>query len=238
MTGSAEVASGQPASEMAREKPLLELIGSAQAGFRARLDGLHKTQGGLERAQYVAYLSMQVHLTRNVQKYFYRIAAHPDVTTVSSLRKFLLRFGTDEAPHYKIALKDLADLGEKCLPKPFTVELWHAYFEKILDRRPFLRLGAACYLENLAGTSGEAISTLFAHSPYLRPANMRFFLIHKHESDKLDHGNQILNEMRSAKLSDAQWADLASGAEKAHVLYTMMVDEALGGSRTNTLPPV
>ena len=212
----------------AQDQELLALVQECQAEFRSVLSGVLERQGGLTKVQYVNYLSMQVHLTKRVQKYFYSAAAHPSVQGRKALRSFLLKFGTEEAPHFRIALHDLKDLGESLAPITFPVELWHAYFGRVVETRPFLRLGAACYLENLAGTSGDVIDALFKGSLYLRPSNMRFFLIHKHETTKLDHGNLILKVMREADLGEKEWADLVEGARKAAVLYTMMVTPVLG----------
>lgn len=209
------------------EKMLMSMIEKAQEEFKERLDGVYKKQGKLTKKQYVSYLSMQVHLTRNVQRYFFLIGASPSVMTKPKLRKFVLNFGVEEAPHYKIALKDLRALGEPLEDKTFAVELWHAYFTSVVEKRPFLRLGAACFLENVAGKSGEVIDALFKGSEFLNPACLRFFLIHKHESQKLDHGNMILNVIREATLSEDEWKDLVEGAKKAGFLYGLMVNDAL-----------
>ena len=210
-----------------QDASLMHVIDDAQSEFRTVLSALYESQGCLTRSQYAAYLGMQTHLTRSVQKYFLRIAAHPAVMKRAGLRRFVMKFAVEEAPHYRIAMKDLEALGEPLCEVPFAVELWHAYFSSIVDARPFVRLGAACYLENVAGKSSDVIERLFAGSTYLRPNNMRFFLIHKHETDKLDHGNMILDALRQANLRTSHWADLAEGAAKARILYKMMMDWAL-----------
>jgi hypothetical protein len=171
---------------------------------------------------------MQVHLTRNVHRYFFLVAANPAVMKRPALRKFALKFGVDEAPHYKIAMNDLRALGDSLQSQTFAVELWHSYFKSVVEKRPFLRLGAACFLENVAGKAGNTIDSLFRASDFLKPACMKFFLIHKHESQKLDHGSLILNVMKEAKLNEKEGCDLLEGAKKAHFLYSLMVRDALG----------
>lgn len=209
------------------ERELESLIEKSQGEFKGKLEALLRAQGGLTRDQYVSYLSMQYHLTKHVQKYFFLIAAHPAVMKRPNLRKFALKFGVDEAPHYRIASKDLTALGEPLREKTFAVELWHVYFSSVVEKSPFLRLGAACFLENIAGASGSVIDALFRGSTFLTPACMRFFLIHKHESQSLDHGNMILNVIRESGLTEKEGRDLVEGARKAKLLYGLMVDESL-----------
>jgi hypothetical protein len=83
-----------------------------------------------------------------------RAAALGDLARKKALRKFLFDFANEEELHYLVAAGDLARMGLPILAEPFDVTLWHAYFRSIVDERPFIRLGAACVLENLAG--GEA----------------------------------------------------------------------------------
>lgn len=228
MNVSIPLPSDASASVLASARALEAFLEGERARFRALLAALVARGEGLRMAEYVGYLSMQVHLTRGVERYFFRACAHPDVMSRPRLREFLYRFGVEEAPHYAIALRDLADLGAECGPMPFGVELWHAYFGGVVDARPFLRLGAACYLENLAGASIAEIDSLFASSPFLRPGNTRFFVIHKHESDKLDHGNEILRAMAEAGLTADHWADLVQGARNAAAIYGTLVAAILG----------
>jgi hypothetical protein len=206
---------------------LLSVLELGRTDFKSKVDKILHLQGGFSLAQYSAFLGMQVHLTKEVQRYFFRIAAHPDILSRTRLRSFAINFGIEEAPHYEIAIKDIEELGQSLCAIPFWVEAWHAYFFSIVDARPFVRLGAACFLENVATTSSVSIEVLLKGTRFLTPKNTRFIAIHKHESTNLNHGEQILEEMEAANLIECHWADLTEGAEKARILYGQMCDWAM-----------
>jgi predicted GNAT family N-acyltransferase len=127
-------------------QPVLAVIQVAQQEFRKLLLAMRET-GGVTRERYVRYLSMQYHLTKEVQRPFMAIAAHPVLARRKKLRDFLYAFALEEEPHFAVAADDLDNLGEKPLPIPFDTELWWAYFNSAIGTRPFVRLGAACVLE-------------------------------------------------------------------------------------------
>jgi hypothetical protein len=175
--------------------------------------------------QYVRYLSMQYHLTRGVQWYFITAASHPDMARRRKLRSFLFNFANEEELHYLVAANDLRHFGRDPLPEPFDVMLWHAYFEKVVRHRPFIRLGAACILENIsAGVAREPTNRALS-APFLTRENTKFLVLHQHEA--LPHGDQIVDALANGSLTDAHFADLLDGARKGTVLYLRMADWAL-----------
>src|SRR5688572_11082014 len=129
---------------------LMDVITAAQEELAIVL-GKALASGPLSVSQYQRYLSMQYHLTRGVQGYFLRAAAHDDLARRRRLRRFLFDFANEEELHYQVAEADLQRMGLPVLPLPLDVTLWHAHFGAVVDRWPFLRLGAACVLENIAG---------------------------------------------------------------------------------------
>lgn len=126
-----------------------EIIEDARRRFAALLEE-SLARGPTTLEQYVRYLSMQYHLTKGVQRYFITAAAHSDLARRKKLRTFLFNFANEEELHYLIAANDLRKLGRDPLPEPFDVSLWHAYFQRVVVDRPFIRLGAACILENIS----------------------------------------------------------------------------------------
>jgi hypothetical protein len=194
-----------------------KVVKAGQAEFRAYLEAA-EGDGGLSRERYVRYLSMQHHLTNGVQRHFFAAASHPDLAHRRQLRRFLVEFANEEELHYQIAAKDLEALGVEPLPPPLDVKLWWAYFDKVVHDRPFLRLGATCILENIAGTAGDVITRLFAAAPYLTPRNTRFFTIHRHD-ETLPHGDQILAALEAAGLDPRHFDDLQEGAETGLTIY-------------------
>ena len=137
----------------------LPIIAEAQSRFGQLLT--RATGGGpLSRQQYHRFLSMQYHLTRGVQRYFMSAAAHPDLAGRKPLRKFLFDFANEEEQHYLVAAADLAEMGLEPLGQAIDIALWHAFFESVVRDRPFIRLGAACILENISG--GKARSAIQA----------------------------------------------------------------------------
>ncbi len=206
-------------------KPILEVVETAKSLFRGRLEQL-QTSGGMTREAYVRYLSFQYHLTKGVQRHFLKVAAHPRLAGKNTLREFLFKFGLEEEPHYKVAEVDLQRLGEKPLPCPVDVSMWWAYFDQIVEQRPFVRLGATCVLENLGAGAGALGHHLLDHAPFLNKSNTRFITIHFHEL--LPHGDQILSALDRVSLGAEDMAELVEGANVGSIIYMRLAMWALG----------
>lgn len=203
---------------------LMEVIRASQCEFAALLRRA-RTSGRLTIQQYQRYLSMQYHTTRGVQGYFMRAAAHGDLVRKKALRKFLFDFANEEEQHYLVAAGDLARMNLPVLAEPFDVTLWHAYFRSVVDERPFIRLGAACVLENLAGGDAREETRAALVAPFLNVANTRFVVLHQHEA--IPHGDQIVGALSSAGLDPAQTADLVVGAKQGMVMFLRLIEWAL-----------
>ena len=134
---------------------------------------------------------------KGVQRDFLKVAGHPRLSGKAGLRSFLFKFGLEEEAHYKVAEIDLDRMGEKPLPCPLDVSLWWAYFDQIVEHRPFVRLGATCVLENLGAGAGALGHRLLDEAPFLNKGNTRFLTIHFHEL--LPHGDQIINALTSVE---------------------------------------
>jgi len=205
-------------------KSILKIIERSQFEFGSLLQRALDASP-LTRQQYQRYLSMQYHLTRGVQSYFLRAAAHSDLVRKKRLRKFLFDFANEEEQHYLVAANDLAKLGLPLLEEPFDVLLWHVYFRSLVDEHPFLRLGAASVLENLSGGSARHITRLALKAPFLNSENTKFLVLHQHEA--LPHGDQIVSALEAADLSSHQIEQLGLGARQGMVLYLRMAEWAL-----------
>jgi hypothetical protein len=205
----------------------LKALRSTIEGMRSRFTDLltWHTADGLEREVYCRYLSMQFHLTKDVQRYFLFAAGNRDFAKLRRLRKFLVDFANEEELHYQLARSDLVALGEAPSPEPFDVELWHAYFSTIVLTRPFVRLGAASVLENLSDPLNRPQIRALLRAPFLSEANTKFLVLHMHEV--LPHGDQILDALEREDLTAAQSDDLIEGAKKGGVLYLRMAEWAL-----------
>jgi hypothetical protein len=203
---------------------LHDCIAAAQRRF-AELLSCSLAERPPSREQYVRYLSFQYHLTRDVQVSFLAAAGHRDMARRRNLREFLYRFANEEELHYLVAAKDLAAFGTAPLPINIDVELWHAYFRSVMHERPFVRLGAAAVVENIAaGPAGEWLRKAL-RGDFLDRANTRFITLHQNET--LPHGPRILGELARADLKPRHIADLLEGARKATVLYLRMAEWAL-----------
>lgn len=205
------------------------IVAKAKKDLRVLLlDGLNT--GGLTPERYQRFLSMQYHLTNGVQKHFFAIAAHPDMSHKKGLRKFLLNFGDEEETHYLIAKKDLENLDLPLLPPNLDVKIWWAFFNSIVTERPFVRLGATCILENISGGNGDIIQQMVQKTPYLNPRNMRFLIIHQHE--EIPHGDQILDALEQANLTEENIRDLEEGAEIGRTMYLRLFSWVINGVDT------
>jgi hypothetical protein len=205
-------------------KTLAGAIDNSRSLFRALLKR-HVSSDGASMEQYKRYLTMQFHLTREVQTYFIAAAGHRDLARRRHLRKFLIEFANEEELHYLVAANDLAALGLEVGPMPFDVVLWHSYFKSIVSQRPFVRLGAACILENISGGEAREETNRALKAPFLNRANSKFLVLHQHET--LPHGDQILDALDRADLSEAHLSDLAFGASAGTVIYLRMAEWAL-----------
>jgi hypothetical protein len=199
---------------------LLDVITAAQAEL-AKLLRQALASGPLSIAQYQRYLSMQYHLTRGVHGYFLRAAAHEDFARKRPLRRFLFDFANEEEQHYLVAAGDLRRMDLPLLDEPLDVTLWHAHFRAIVDEHPFLRLGAACVLENLSGGVAKEAAREALKAPFLTVDNTKFVVLHMHEAQP--HGDQIVTVLAEARLNDAQMDDLVIGAKQGMVLYLRMM---------------
>lgn len=203
---------------------LTHAITDAQERFAALLSRA-LTEAPLTIVQYQRYLSMQYHLTRGVQSYFLRAAAHASLARRRALRRFLFDFAAEEEHHHLVAAADLERMGMPLLPEPLDVTLWHAHFRTVVDEWPFLRLGAACVLENLSGGAARDATRAALAAPFLTRENTRFVVLHLHEAQP--HGEQIVAALAAAAPDDAEIDDLATGARQATVLYLRMMEWVL-----------
>lgn len=201
----------------------LKVVGDARQRFESILSLLMQ-KSGLTPEVYQRFLSMEFHLTRDVQRYFITAAAHHSLRTMKGLRRFLLKLANEEELHYVVAGNDLQKLGLPILPMPFDVELWHAFFSQVVKERPFVRLGAAIVLENMASEKNHALLKKTLNQPFLNASNTKFLVLHMHET--LPHGHQIIQAISDEALTLKQLADLAEGARKGAILYLRMVEWA------------
>lgn len=201
------------------------LIENAQSEFRERLIAYLEDNAD-RRDAYQRYLTFQYHMTKGVQSYFFRVAASPKLSKKRALRQFFVQFANEEELHYLVAASDLGAMGLEVMPEPFDVTLWHAYFNAIVDERPFVRVGAALILENISdGKAREAVQKALSDD-FLNRANTKFLVLHMHET--LPHGEQLMEALTSVQLEDADIDDLILGAKQGTILYLRMVDWALG----------
>lgn len=189
----------------------------AQKLFREKLQEM-QNNGGLTKERYTRFLSMQYHLTKGVQKHFMAIAANSLTARKKNLRKWLINFAQEEEFHFEIAKADLKDLGLEPLSIPFDTQLWWNYFDSIIQTRPFIRLGATCILENIADGSADVLDGMIKTSDFLTPKNLRFLTIHRH-GPNLAHGDQILEALSTAELSEEELQDVLLGAQRATIFY-------------------
>ena len=207
--------------------PLRTQIAAAQALFAQLLESALRA-GPVTVEQYCRYLSMQYHLTKDVQAYFFAAAANSALAKRRKLRRFLAEFANEEELHYLVAANDLLAFGRRPLAEPFDVTLWHAYFRSVVGTRPFLRLGAAAILENLSAGVAREPARRALSAPFMTRDNTKFLVLHQHETNP--HGQQILDALAAETLTSAELDDLFLGAKQGTILYLRMarwaVDEA------------
>ncbi len=204
-----------------------EKISKAQLLFKERMIAIQE-QGGLTRERYIRFLTCQYHLTKGVQRHFYRIAAHSSLARKKPLRDWLVQFAREEEFHFDIAKKDLEQLDSQPLECPFDVALWWLYFDSVVDERPYIRLGGTCILENISNTSSEVIDQSLATSDFLTAQNTRFLTIHRH-GPNLDHGNEIINNLEASQPDEDELRDLELGCEYATSFYLRFMSWMMTG---------
>ena len=208
-----------PRQDEGQLAPLRAQIAASQVLFAQLLESAVRT-GPVSVEQYCRYLSMQYHLTKDVQAYFFAVAANSALARRRKLRRFLCEFANEEELHYLVAGNDLLALGRRPLPEPFDVTLWHSYFRSIVATRPFVRLGAAAILEKLSAGVAREPARRALSAPFMTKDNTKFLVLHQHETNP--HGEQILAALESANLSPAELSDLFLGARQGTVLYLRM----------------
>lgn len=197
-------------------KDINNAVKTVNAEFRQQIESSGIATAGFSLGQYTRYLQMQYHLVKDVQKQFFQIAAHPEIFRKSGLRKFLLEFGSEEGPHYRMAERDLKNLGQGLGTSPLDVKLWWCYFEKVIHEKPLMRLGATCILENIGSAVGDLVDSAIAHTEFVDKANTTFLILHKHEV--VNHGELILDELEKAKLSESELNDVLFGLIESRIM--------------------
>lgn len=208
-------------------KEIKDSVKKAQEEFRSLIEGSEIANKGLEKDQYIRYLQMQYHLVRDVQKQFFEIAGHHDIFDKRKFSEFLIEFGTVEGPHFKMAARDLKALDADLGTAPLDVKLWWSYFEKLIKEKPLFRLGGTCVLENVGSAVGDLIDAALAKSPFLDQKNTTFLILHKHEV--LNHGDEIIEAIENAQLSESELGDIKIGIEESKVLFFRMFHWVLKG---------
>lgn len=187
---------------------------------------------GLQIEQYVRYLQMQYHLTKGVQETFLALAAHSESRAYKKLRPFLINFAYEEEMHFKLAEKDLKNLGAQTGEIPFLVEVWWAYQRQAVANKPLERLGATAVLENVGNFAAPIIKELMGSASFITKKNTTFTQVHMHEA--LPHGDQILDALANENFSPLHQKQLLEGAERATWLYaTCIYDWIISGSLIN-----
>lgn len=189
-----------------------------------------KQNANLTGEPYLRFLSMQYHLTKDVQKDMFTVAASPHLLKHRKLRDFLYNFGLEEEPHFLLAKKDLKDLGHEPLPVSLDVKLWKGYFAQVCYQQPFIRLGGTCVLESIGTGVADIIHGVLKDSSTAINRSSRFLRIHLHTAEGLNHGEQIMEALEGAKLNASELAQLEQGATEAMVVYLRLIHWVLHGS--------
>jgi len=204
-----------------------DAVEQVNAEFRIQIENSGVADSGFSLEQYTRYLQMQYHLVKDVQKQFYQIAAHPDIFNKGSFRRFLLEFGTEEGPHYRMAERDLNNLQQQNGDCPLDVKLWWCYFEQVVKEKPLMRLGATCILENIGSAVGDLVDSAINKTIFLNKKNTTFLILHKHEV--VNHGDLILDELEKARLDDAEYADVMNGLTESRTMVLRIFHWVLYG---------
>ncbi|OAB55233.1 hypothetical protein AY600_14140 [Phormidium willei BDU 130791] len=205
---------------------LHSLVRQARDAMAERLAALNAA-GGMSEDQYVRYLSMQYHLTKDVQRVFMIAASHPDFSSRRALRDYLFRIGIEEEPHFRIAEEDVQGLGRSLVEMPLDLRLWHAHFNALIHDRPLVRIGAHCVLENIVVGLEEKVMGLLSQAPFVTRQTSRFVVLHTHAD--APHGQDIFRVLEAAKLDARHLADLVEGARDGGTMFLRLIDWSVSG---------
>ena len=199
-------------------------IVEAQARFAAMLQVFLQNRVA-DKATYQRYLSMQYHLSKGIQRDFMMAAAHSDLNKRRTLRAFLVEFANERELHYLVAANDLHMLGLELLPEPLDATLWHAYFDRTVAERPFVRLGAAATVENIGGGAAQPWAKAALAAKFLNRDNTKFLALN--EDEETPSGDQVLAALDATNLREHHISDMVLGAKQGAVMYLRMMDWAL-----------
>lgn len=212
-------------------KRIESILVKAQNQLSAMLIAAIKRDKQITAEPYARFLSMQYHLTKDVQKDMFTVAASPALAKHRKLRDFLYNFGIEEEPHFLLAEKDLKDLGHaEPLTIPLDVKLWKGYFAQVCYQQPFIRLGGTCVLESIGTGVADIIHGVLKDSSTVINRSSRFLRIHLHTAEGFNHGEQVMEALEGAKLNESELAQLEQGATEAMVVYLRMIHWVLHGS--------
>ena len=203
---------------------LKHVIAEAQSRYAALLESFVKTRIA-DKAIYQRYLSMQYHLTKGIQRDFMLAAAHSDLNKRRTLRAFLVDFANERELHYLVAANDLHMLGLELLQEPLDATLWHTYFDKVVSERPFIRLGAACCVENISGGIARSWAKAALVAAFLNRDNTKFLALR--EDGGSPGGELVLAELDSTNLREHHMGDLVLGAKQGAVFYLRLMEWVL-----------
>ncbi len=228
--------SGLPATAMQDTRVMQRLkttIVEAQAQFARMLQAFLNSRVA-DRATYQRYLSMQYHLSKGIQRDFMMAAAHSDLNKRRTLRAFLVEFANERELHYLVAANDLHMLGLELLPEPLDATLWHAYFDRTVAERPFVRLGAAATVENIGGGAAQPLYKLALAAKFLNRDNTKFLALH--EDEETACGDQVLAALDATNLREHHISDMVLGAKQGAVMYLRLMDWALNPDSLGAWP--
>lgn len=211
-------------------KKVEKVLAEAQTLLSQMLISAIKRDKSIQVEPYVRFLSMQYHMTMNVQKDMFGVASSPALAKHRKLRDFLYKFGLEEEPHYLLAKKDLKDLGFEPLPIPLDVKLWKGYFSRVCSEQPFIRIGGTCVLESIGTGVADVIHGVLKDSTSSINRSSRFLRIHLHTDEGFNHGEQVMEALEISKLSPAEWQQIEVGAKEAKVMYLRMMYWVLNGT--------
>lgn len=174
---------------------------------------------------YQKFLSAHYHLTRGVQKQFFRLSSSPRLARNHGLRQFFMRIAEPDQMHFVRAAEDLQALGMEALPEPLDVALWRSYFENSVDNRPFLRVGAALVLENAMTGAGRETAARLINGAFMTERNTGLLRL-MHRGGPL-HAEPLIEALAMAELDETEVSDLIMGARQGTVLYLRILNWAL-----------
>lgn len=183
---------------------------------------------------YQKFLSANYHLTRGVQKQFFRFASSPRMEHEPALRRIFMQLPETAAMHFVCAAEDLQALDMETLPEPLDAALWRSYFECAVDSRPFLRIGAALVLENaLAGQARPAVRRALGGA-FMTERNTALLRLMQRASPLT--GAPLVEAISLTALTEAETADLAMGVRQGTVLYLRVLNWAFSREEHDISP--